>query len=89
MPKRRPDRTDVGVKLVPFGDVRRAAEARADEDVRKAIVEARAALHVMPEYVTLIDDQYGRHINMPVYAMAEGMLAHLEESYARNHATEK
>jgi len=71
--------------LVPFEDVRRAAEARADDDVRQAIVKARADLPHLPEYVTLIDDQYGRHINLPVRAAAAGMLSLIEEGYASQH----
>jgi|KBSMisStandDraft_5_1062788.scaffolds.fasta_scaffold328038_2 hypothetical protein len=76
-----------GRELVPFGVARRAGEARADEDVRQAILVARAQLPHLPEYVTLVSDSNGRHINLPERARAEGMLGWIEQHYVKHHPT--
>lgn len=65
-----------------------AAAAKADEEAIFAMAQARAALPNAPDYVRS-DDANGRKIVVPVRAMAVGMLAHIEQAFARNHRSQR
>lgn len=64
--------------------IKREAAGKADTEALAAMELARAALPNAPDYVHS-DDANGRKITIPVRAMAVGMLAHIEQAFARNH----
>lgn len=72
------------MKKSQFDKIRRDAAAKADAEALFAMEQARAALPSAPDYVRS-DDANGRKITIPVRAMAVGMLAHIEQAFARNH----
>jgi hypothetical protein len=65
-----------------------AAQRKANDEARKAIADSRAALPHLPEYV-VSGDATGKRMIIPVHALAAGMLAHLEQSYATAHPDEE
>lgn len=64
--------------------IKKAAADKADTEALFAMEQAREALPKAPDYVRS-DDANGRKIIIPVRAMAVGMLAHIEQAFARNH----
>ena len=64
------------------GEIVARARAQADAEARAAILNARSTLPNAPEYWSYIDGDGKKH-NIPVRAMAAGMLAFLEAAYRR------
>lgn len=62
-----------------------AACARADADVAQGIDDLEAAIAAAPEWDHTTHQGASRPSAVPVRAQLAGMLAHLRDSYTRNH----